>query len=691
MDLGRVRNIGIAAHIDAGKTTISERMLFDSGVEHRSGDVDDGTTVLDWMQEERERGITITAAATRLPWKGHAINLIDTPGHVDFTIEVERSMRVLDGAILVVDAVMGVQAQSETVWRQMKRHHVPYIAFVNKLDRPGADYMTAALNIGKRLHVRTIPVQYPILAEGGGGNANMVEGIVDLLDFTTHRFAPDARNERVSNETLPARVHDEVGVLRAELLEALSEEDDAVLRALVDGRDVPRAVASKALRARVQAGTLIPVLCGVAQKNVGIQPLLDAVVDWLPSPLDAPPIRGHVPESGAETTRSARESEPFCALAFKLQALAHGDLTFVRVYSGSIANGAQVFNPRTKQVERVARILRMHANHGEGIDVASAGDIVAFTGLKHTSTGDTLCSREAPIVLESLVAPEPVLSLVIEPADAVDRAKLVAALARLVHEDPSFHAKEDGDTGQWLIRGMGELHLEVLQHRLANEFHVQPAVGKPRVAYREALVRGASGSARVERTLGTRDIFGGVDVAVVPDASAAHAVVVWQPNAGIPSAFRCAVEDTLRLEAEVGPRFGFPLGEMRIEIIGGASDPARDAEMGFTQAASQSLRAALNDSEIALSEPWMRFEIETPGEFASGILADLNARRAELADVTQEGAFRTLSGTVALSKMFGYSTAVRSLSQGRASFSMVPIGHRVVPEGELEARGLTWR
>jgi elongation factor G len=564
-------------------------------------------------------------------------------------------MRVLDGAILVIDAVMGVQAQSETVCRQMKRHHVPYVAFVNKLDRPGADYLAAVANIHKRLHVRALPVQYPIFAENGQETSRTVEGIVDLFDLTTIRFGQEAKEARVAREELPERVRDEVGVLRAELLEALSEDDDHVLRALLEGREVAREAASKAMRARVLAGTLIPVLCGVAQRNVGIQPLLDAVVEWLPSPLDAKPAVGVEPETGAGIERHARDDEPFCALAFKLQALAHGDLTFARIYSGKITSGAQVWNPRTKKLERVARILRMHANHGEGLETAGAGDIVAFTGLKHTATGDTLCAREAPIVLESLVAPEPVLSLVIEPADSADREKLVAALGRLVHEDPSFHAREDADTGQWLISGMGELHLEVLQHRLESEFHVKPAVGKPRVAYREAVVKGGRGASRVERTVGTREIFGAVELAIEPDKNEAHARIEWAPKVPIPSAHRRAIEETLRLEAEVGPRFGFPLGEVRIQVDGGASDPRRDAEMGFVQAAAQALRAALAEAEVALCEPWMRFEIQTPGEFSSGILADLNARHAELEEVTQDGAYRTLTGTVALSKMFGYS------------------------------------
>jgi elongation factor G len=690
MDLARLRNIGIAAHIDAGKTTVSERILFDAGVEHRFGEVDDGTTVLDWMPEERERGITITAAATRVPWRGHAINLIDTPGHVDFTIEVERSMRVLDGAVLVVDAVMGVQAQSETVWRQMQRHRVPAIAFVNKLDRPGADYLQAVASIGKRLHVRAIAVQYPLYEATSEGQGRALAGIVDLVDQRTWRFEARSKEAKVGAEPLPQDARDEVGVLRSELLEVLSEQDDVILQALLDGRDVERDVVVTAMRRRVLNGSLLPVLCGVALKNAGIQPLLDAVIDWLPSPLDTPPVTGADPETGASLVRRTSEKEPLAALAFKLQALPHGDLTFLRIYSGTIETGAQVWNPRTKKLERVARILRMHANHGEGLERASAGDIVAVTGLKQTATGDTLSARDAPIVLERLEFPDPVLSLVIEPADSGDREKLVNALARLEHEDPSFHVKEDADTGQWLISGMGELHLEVIQHRLETDFRVKPATGKPRVAYREAVVRGGKGASRVERAMGNKEIFGAVEVEVLPDPAAEKPTVEWMAGCPVPSAFRRAVAEALILDAHNGPRFGFPLVHARILVTGGASDPRRDSEMGFVQAASQALRAALEPSEIALLEPWMRFEIQSPNEFASGILADLNARKAEVEDMSSEGAFRTIVGTVALSKMFGYSTAIRSLSQGRAGFSMTPSGHRRVPEDELEGRGLVW-
>jgi elongation factor G len=688
VDLSKVRNLGIVAHIDAGKTTVSERILYDAGVEHRMGEVDEGTTVLDWMAEERERGITITAAATTIPWKGHTINLIDTPGHVDFTIEVERSLRVLDGAVLVVDAVMGVQAQSETVWRQMKKHRVPCVAFVNKLDRPGADYLRAALDLKKRLGARAIPVQYPLApVEGEKG----VAAIVDLLTLATWRFSSDPPQARAEHEELPPQARDEIGVLRAELLDVLSEEDETLLTALVEGREPEPAALARAMRARVISGNLVPVLCGVALANVGVQPLLDAACAWLPSPLDLPPVRGVDPDSGEAIERAPAESEPLAALAFKLQAQTHGDLTFVRIYSGSIEPGASLWNPRVRRFEKVARVLRMHAESGTALEKAGPGEIVALTGLKATATGDTLCAKDAPIALESLEFPDAVITLTIEPSSSADRDKLRSALARLEHEDPSFHVREDEDTGQWLIEGMGELHLEVLRHRLENEFHVKQKVGAPRVAYREAVLAAGCGRNRVDRTIGGKEVFGEVEVSVEPDPELAAPRVEWSPACPVPAPFRKAVAETLALDAHAGPRFGFPLIRARIRVIGGASDPHRDSEVGFVQAASLALREALAAGKVALFEPLMSFEIQSPAEFSSGIIADLNSRRAEVSEVQADGAFRVIHGTVPLSKMFGYSTAVRSLSQGRAGFSMEPAGFREVPEEELEARGLVWR
>jgi elongation factor G len=684
MDLSKVRNLGIVAHIDAGKTTVSERILYYTGKEHAMGEVHEGTAKMDYLKEEQERGITITAAATTIPWKGHTINLIDTPGHVDFTIEVERSLRVLDGAVLVLDAVMGVQAQSETVWRQMKKHKVPCVAFVNKLDRPGADYLRALNDLKKRLSVRAVPVQYPITGENG------VEAIVDLLSGLTWRYSSSPPAARAEREDFPPQAIDEIGVLRAELFDVLSEDDEGLLAALLEDREPDLESLNRALRARVISSSIVPVLCGVALKNIGIQALLDAVVAWLPSPLDLPPVRGRHPEDGVEITRSPREDEPLAALAFKLQAQAHGDLTFVRIYSGRIQPGASLWNPRTRRFEKVARVLRMHAESGSALEKAGPGEIVALTGLKSTATGDTLCDKEAPIVLERLEFPDAVITLTIEPASSADRDKLRAALARLEHEDPSFHVHEDEDTGQWLIAGMGELHLEVVQHRLESEFHVRQRVGAPRVAYREAVLTRGRGQGRVERQIGGKDVFGAVQIEAAPDPDLLAPCVEWDPACPVPPAFRRAIAETLGLDAHAGPRFGFPLIRTRICVVGGASDPRRDSEIGFVQAASLALREALSEGKVALFEPLMSFEILAPAEFASGIIADLNARRAEVSEVQADGVFRVVQGSVPLSKMFGYSTAVRSLSQGRAGFTMEPAGFREVPEAELEDRGLVW-
>jgi elongation factor G len=610
--------------------------------------------------------------------------LIDTPGHVDFTIEVERSLRVLDGAVLVVDAVMGVQAQSETVWRQMKKHGVPCVAFVNKLDRPGADFLRATLDLKKRLGARAIPVQYPLAGERG------VEGIVDLISLATWRFTASPPQARVERAELPPQARDEIGVLRAELLDVLSEVDESLLAALVEGRSPDSAAITRAIRARVLAGEIVPVLCGVALANIGVQPLLDAVCDWLPSPVDLPPVRGRDPDSGAEITRAPREDEPLAALAFKLQAQTHGDLTFVRIYSGAIAPGASLWNPRVRRFEKVARILRMHAESGTAVEKAGPGEIVALTGLKATATGDTLCDKSAPIALESLETPDAVITLTIEPSSSADRDKLRAALARLEHEDPSFHVREDEETGQWLIEGMGELHLEVVRHRLENEFHVKQRVGAPRVAYREAVLALGRGRSRIERTIGGKDVFGDVEIEVSPAPALPVPTVEWDGSCRVPAAFRKAIAETLALDAHAGPRFGFPLIHAKIRVVGGASDPHRDAEVGFVQAATLALREALAAGKVALFEPLMSFEIQSPAEFSSGIIADLNARRAEVSEVHADGVFRVIQGTVPLSKMFGYSTAVRSLSQGRAGFSMEPAGFREVPDGELEGRGLVW-
>lgn len=683
MDLSTLRNLGIVAHIDAGKTTVSERILHCSGVEHLIGQVDDGTAVMDWMAEERERGITITAAATRVVWGGAAINLIDTPGHVDFTVEVERCLRVLDGAVLVIDAVSGVQAQSETVWRQMRSNAVPSIAFVNKCDRVGADFLVAVQSLRERLEAPAIPIQYPLFVEEDGGRRFI--GVVDLLTREAWTF-PDG--EPAPTE-IPSGIADEIGVLRSELVDALGDQDDEILQAILDEREPELERLRAALRSAVVRAELVPVLCGAALRGIGIQPLLDAAVAYLPSPLDRPPVKG-VGASEEEPGRLPDPDGSLTALAFKVHADSHGDRTFVRIYAGTMRVGQKLWNPRVRRMERVQRILRMHAVAGEALEEAGPGDIVALTGLKQTATGDTLCDRADPISLEPPIFPEPVIGLVVEPAVSAERDRLRQALERLVHEDPSFRIRENEDTGQWLIEGMGELHLEVQIHRLRDEFRVEPRVGNPRVSYRESVDSPGQGSGKVDRVLGGKEVFGAVSVELLPDREVQQPIVDWGDGAAVPLAFHQVVEEALVREAQSGPHFGFPLVGARIRVIGGESNERKDSEVGFAQAATLALRHAMQAAGIGVLEPLMAFEIQTPEAFSSGIIADLGGRRADVGDVLADADLRTIRGKVPLAQMFGYSTVVRSLSQGRASFTMLPAGFTPVPKSELAARGLVW-
>ncbi len=680
MDLSRLRNFGVAAHIDAGKTTVSERMLYHSGVEHRVGAVDEGTSVMDWMAEERERGITITSAATRMPWKGAELNLIDTPGHVDFTVEVERCMRVLDGAVLVLDAVVGVQAQSETVWRQIERYRVPTIAFVNKCDRLGADYLAAVTSLEERLDAPGVPIQFPVY------DGQEVTALVDLVSL-------QAWDVRGGDELLPMDVpeaaRDEVGVLRSDLLDRLADVDDELMAVLLEDQEPGVEELRASLRAAVLARRLVPALCGAALRNVGVQLLLDAVVDYLPSPLDVPPVRAIAVRDGAEVELGPDPSGPLCALAFKLHAGPHGDLTFARVYSGSVTPGMNVYNSRSRKRERVARVLRIHADARQSLEVAEAGDIVAFTGLKHTGTGDTLCSEGAPITLEGLTFPEPVIQLVIEPESAEERDRLRQALERLAHEDPTFHVRED-ESGQWVVGGMGELHLEVARHRLESEFKLNPRVGQPRVAYRELVTARGVGQGEVDRPLGGKEAFAFVALELAPAPEAVSPSIEFAADCALPEAARRAVADALALEAQVGPRFGYPLAGAAVRLVEARTREGAESEAAYVQAAVAALRQAMPSDGVSLEEPVMNFEIRSPAEFASGIIADLNSRRADLSEVQAEGESTLIRGSVPLSAMFGYSTTIRSLSQGRAGFSMLPAGFRAVPEDELASRGLTW-
>jgi len=687
--LERMRNLGIVAHIDAGKTTVSERILFYTGVETRMGEVHEGTATLDYLAEERARGITITAAATCVPWRGHAIQLVDTPGHVDFTVEVERCMRVLDGAVLVLSGVAGVQAQTETVWRQMRRHHVRGLAFVNQLDRPGADFLRCVGELGRRLGVEALPIQYPWFRA-------QRRVLVDLVTRTAYEFSAADLGRAPRACAIPAEIEDEALVLAAELAERLAVDDEELLVAVVEGREPAPEAMRRALRRRVLAGTLVPVLGGSALRNFALQPLLDAIVDFLPSPLDVPPVRATQAASGASLELPPDPGAAPLALAFKLVADAHEDLLFARIYSGTIVPGMKLYNPRTRRMERVARVLRMHADHRTALERAGPGEIVALTGCKHTVTGDTLGTHDEPLLLEPPVFPAPVLTRVVEPGTLADRDRLRLALERLAFEDPTFRMREDEETGQFLVSGMGELHLEIKEHRLRDDFHVAVRVGQPRVAYREALLAPARGSAQLDRVLGGTHLLAGLELELAPPSEAEGEGLVgqvrltWAADCTLPPSLRPPVEEALRLGAQVGPRFGFPLAGLSVRVTQVEFRPELLNEVAFVQAAAEALRAGLTAAEVALLEPLMEFEIAAPAETMSPILADLNGRSCEVRELTAEGELRLVKGVVPLFRVFGYATVVRSLSQGRASFGLTPRGFRRVPEAELGARGLVW-
>ena len=681
MDRSLLRNFGVAAHIDAGKTTTSERMLYLAGVEHRVGGVDEGTTVLDWMSEERERGITITSAATTIPWKEHSLNLVDTPGHVDFTIEVERCMRVLDGAILVLDGVVGVQAQSETVWRQIERHSVPCVAFVNKMDKPGADFAYVVETIRDRLRAPAVPLQVPLYED------ETPVGVVDILTREGWRFPENAREMEAAE--VPESTMEDVEVLRSELVDKLAEEDEALLEMVCEGKEPELDEIKRALRARVIERSLLPVLCGAAARGIGVQPVLNAVIDYLPSPLDMPPVEAQRLKTGEQVELTSDPEGPLAALSFKLHAGPHGDLCFLRLYSGTLAAGTAVFNSRTGKRERINRMVRIHADGGEDVKEVVAGDIVAAVGPKGTGTGDTLCSEGWGVVLESVEFPEPVITRVVEPVSANDRDKLRAGLERLAHEDPSLQVVEEEDSGQWSVSGMGELHLEVVEHRLRDEFHVDARVGKPRVAYREAITKTQRGTGNVDRTIGGKDVYARITVEASP-AQAGGEVITFDPGCDLGEKWRAGLESALLQEAGVGPRFGFPLDGVAVRVLDVESRETSESEAGYGLAGISALREALSGADVVVQEPLMRFSIEVPGEFSSGVIADLNTRLAEIDAVVAEGEMTQIGGCVPLSAMFGYSTAVRSLSQGRADFSMEPAGYRAMEERELEARGLIW-
>ncbi len=677
--LEKIRNIGIVAHIDAGKTTTTERILFYTGRTHRIGEVDEGSATMDWMVQERERGITITSAATTCQWRHHSINIIDTPGHVDFTAEVERSLRVLDGAAVILSAVEGVQPQSETVWRQADRYGVPRIVFINKMDRTGADFFRTLEMVRDRLGANAVPVQLPVGAEDG------FEGVIDLVRMTSIIYTDDL-GTRSDQAEIPASLRPLAEQYREKLVEAAAEIDDHLTEKYLNGTPLTEDEITGALRKGTITTRLIPVLCGTAFRNKGVQPLLDAVVSYLPSPLDIPPVEGRNPKTEAIERREADPDAPFAALAFKIVTDPYvGKLTYFRVYSGRLESGSYIYNATRDVKERVSRILQMHANHREDVPEVSAGNVVAAVGLRETTTGDTLCDESKPIILESIKFPEPVISVAVEPKTRADEEKLGASLAKLAEEDPTFKVRFDPETAQTIISGMGELHLEIITDRLLREFKVEANVGRPQVAYRETLRKAAQAEGRYIRQTGGRGQYGHVVLEVEPLPRGTGVEFVDKITGGrIPREYIPAVQSGVREAAEGGVLAGYPMVDVRATLRDGSYHEVDSSEMAFKIAGSMAFKAAAEHSSPVLLEPMMKVEVVTPEPYMGDVIGDLNARRGQIVAMEQRGTLRIVQAEVPLSEMFGYVTALRSNTQGRATSTMEFSHYAEVPHGIAE-------
>ncbi|MEW6355745.1 MAG: elongation factor G [Planctomycetota bacterium] len=671
----KIRNIGIVAHIDAGKTTVTERILYYTGKAHKMGEVHEGTTVMDWMEEEQERGITITSAATTCLWREKQINIIDTPGHVDFTAEVERSLRVLDGAVVVFSGVEGVEAQSETVWRQADRYDVPRLAFVNKMDRAGASLDRTAQEIQERLGARPVILTLPI------GEGQDFDGIIDLIRMKAVYFR-GSDGAKITVEDIPAALRDLAVERREEMLEAVAENDETLMEQYVEGQEITEDQVRRGLRAGTLGARIVPVLCGAAFKNKGIQPLLDAVCDFLPSPADVPAVKGVDPEDESKVLqRDPSEAEPLAALAFKIAADRHGELTFVRIYSGVLNANTRVYNATRDKKENITRLFRMHANKREQLSEMGPGEICAVVGPKFTVTGDTLCDARAAIVLERMNFPQTVISMAIETKTQDDKIRLEEVLQTLEKEDPTFEKRMDGETGQLIISGMGELHLEVLKHRMLREFNIDANVGKPRVAYKETVISTAEGEGRFIRQTGGRGQYGVVLLRVEPIAGKGVVEFVNEVRGGeIPREFIPAVEDGVRSTAAGGVTTGYPLVNVRVTLLDGSYHEVDSSDIAFATAGSMALRAAVEKAGVELLEPIMALEVVVPEEYLGDVIGDLNSRRADIAQMNQRGAMRVIHAVAPLAEMFGYATAVRSLTQGRATYTMEPREYRSVPK-----------
>ncbi len=675
--LDRVRNIGIMAHIDAGKTTTTERILYYTGITHKLGEVHEGAATMDWMAQEQERGITITSAATTAFWRDHRINIIDTPGHVDFTVEVERSLRVLDGAVAVFDSVAGVQPQSETVWRQADKYKVPRIAFINKMDRTGANFFAAVQSMRDRLGANPVPLQIPV------GSEDNFTGVVDLVEMQAVLYKDDLGKEFETVE-IPAELLEQAQEYHHQLIDAISHFDDEVLAAYIEDES---SVTAEMIRRAVRVGTLAdevtPVLLGSAFKNKGVQLLLDAVVDYLPSPLDVPPVQGTDPKSGGEEERPADPKAPFSALAFKVMSDPYvGKLTYFRVYSGTLRAGDRVLNTITGRTERVGRILQMHANHREEREEIMAGEIAAGVGLKSTTTGDTLAADSAPIVLESMTFPDPVIAVAVEPKSKADQDKLSTGLTRLAEEDPTFRVETDEETGQTLISGMGELHLEIIVDRLKREFNVDANVGRPQVAYRETVGKEALGvQGRFVRQTGGSGQYGDAVINLYPQEPGAGYEFVDKIVGGkIPKEYIPAVDAGIQEAMGSGILAGYPVVDIKIELVEGSYHDVDSSERAFKIAGSMAFKEAMKRAKPRLLEPTMAVEVTTPEEYLGDVIGNLSSRRGKIESMNPLGKAQVVKASVPLSEMFGYATDLRSMTQGRADFTMQFDRYEEVPQ-----------
>jgi elongation factor G len=672
--LNRTRNIGIMAHIDAGKTTTTERILFYTGITYKLGEVHEGTAVMDWMEQEQERGITITSAATTCFWRDHRINIIDTPGHVDFTAEVERSLRVLDGAVAVFDAVAGVEPQSETVWRQADKYRVPRICFVNKMDRVGADFKRTLEQISTKLQGNPVAVQIPIGAE------DKFTGVVDLVQMKAIRYKDETLGADYIVDEIPADLVDEAHHYREQLIEKVSEASDELLEKYLHGQEISADDIRAALRKRVISSVrsatapFVPVICGSAFKNKGVQPMLDAVVDYLPSPVDIPPIAGLDPRKGEDAVveRPARDDAPFSALAFKIMTDPFvGQLTFIRVYSGVLNSGSSVYNATKQKTERIGRLLKMHANKREEIKEVYAGDIAAAVGLKTVSTGDTICDEKHPVVLEAMDFPEPVISLAIEPKTKADQEKLGMGLGKLMAEDPTFRVRTDQQTGQVIIAGMGELHLEIIVERLKREFNVEASVGRPQVAYKETLTVPADGEGRYVRQTGGRGQYGHAKIRLVPrQPGEGYEFINNIVGGAVPREFIKPIDEGIKEAMTTGVLAGYPVDDVGIELYDGSYHDVDSSEMAFKIAGSMAFKDAAKKARPVLLEPVMRVEVVVPKEYMGDVMGDLASRRGRIQSQEDRGGTQIINARVPLAEMFGYATDLRSRTQGRATYSM---------------------